>query len=608
MNAPIEPPVEVDFSSLLRNRINLDKIPFTERGSRLLVLKNDEGLIVNLAERWSKLDQSVSGYRERPPLMDQFLFVDSSGETLAFTLESYPHCLIFHTKAGDFRLVFLDAETLLLALPGAACGIRFRARVNSGKTDRRGGILRMTGQIKRNIAYTTNRSIASSELTELDADLWRVTFDVEAGEGGAILLNLTPRLGFNRYIPPTERVIEDAWQRWEDWFEKVPPVAEPYRSQYYYAWWIMRAGLLSSRYYLTREAMAPSKTHYVGIWQWDAYFHALAYSHVDPRIAKDQIRVMLDHQRDDGLIPDAVHDEGFIDHLDFPVSADVTKPPLLGWVVWRLFERDGDKEFLDEIYEPMVRWTRWWLERNDADGDGLCSYGHPYSSGLDDSPLWDEGMPVTSPDLNTYLVLQAESLGHIAEVLGLAEDAERWAKQADAITGRMLESLWDEDAGLFWARHDAKLHDGKVIKVTTPFSLFPLMTGRLPRGIVQRLVGHLINPEEFWTAFPVPTVARNDPKYDPRVMWRGPAWINVNYLLIQGLERCGYSAIAEDLRRRTLELELRNDDMYEYYDPENGAPDPTAASSFGWSAALFIEMALEETNRGQRQAQGEARY
>ncbi len=73
------------------------------------------------------------------------------------------------------------------------------------------------------------------------------------------------------------------------------------------------------------------------------------------KLAKDQIRVILEHQREDGMIPDAVHDEGAVTHITFPMEADVTKPPLLAWSAWKLYETDHDREFLDEIYEPMVR-------------------------------------------------------------------------------------------------------------------------------------------------------------------------------------------------------------------------------------------------------------
>ena len=186
---------------------------------------------------------------------------------------------------------------------------------------------------------------------------------------------------------------------------------ETYRAQYYFAWWIMRAGLISTRFYTTREAMTPSKLHYVGVWGWDAYFHALAYRHVDRRLAEDQLRILLDHQRDDGLIPDAVHDEGIVTHLTFPVDADVTKPPLVAWAAWKLYEKDGDREFprRDLRAHPALA-TDWWFEKNDPGPNGLCEYSHPFSSGLDDSPLWDDGMPVESPDLNTYLCMQQDTL------------------------------------------------------------------------------------------------------------------------------------------------------------------------------------------------------
>jgi glycogen debranching enzyme len=91
----------------------------------------------------------------------------------------------------------------------------------------------------------------------------------------------------------------------------------------------------------------------------------------------------------------------------------------------------------------------------------------------------------------------------------------------------------------------------------------------------------------------VPTVARNDPRYDPAQMWRGPTWVNVNYLLIEGLERSGQRDVARELRDRTLEMVMAHSDIYEYYHPETAEPGPRAASIYGWSAALFIDLALQ---------------
>ena len=104
-----------------------------------------------------------------------------------------------------------------------------------------------------------------------------------------------------------------------------------------------------------------------------------------------------------------------------------------------MYEQDHDREFLDEIYGPVVKWNNWWFEKNDLDHNGLCEYQHPFSSGLDDSPLWDYGMPVESPDLNSYLCLQQDAFSRIAQVIGEEQDAAMWSQRAAEIAQRMIQ-------------------------------------------------------------------------------------------------------------------------------------------------------------------------
>ncbi len=577
------------YLMLLKNRINLRQIPFSERGARMLLFGTNDHFAVRLAERWYNRTGELSAYRQRPPILQNLCFTDEAGHPLTLTVTTYPHCVECRTTIGTFTIAFLDAETLIATLPATRCGVRFLALLDQAYPDRRGGILRLTGNIRRNVAYTTNAPVLTHEITPVAAEIQDIRLVADATEGGkSLLINITPRLGFNRWVPHAQEAIEAAAQRWHNWFAMAPTVADEFQLQYYYAWWIMRAGLISTRYFVTREAMTPSKIHYVGVWQWDNFFHALAYRYVDYRLAEDQLRILLDHQRQDGMIPDAIHDEGTVTHLTFPVEADVTKPPLIAWAAWKIYERSHDAEFLDEIYELLVRWNHWWFQHNDADGDGLCEYQHPFSSGLDDSPLWDDGMPVTAPDLNTYLCLQQEALAKIAHVIGAEDDAAMWARRADAMAERMVNVLWDEEAGLFWAQRA-----GQRIVVRTPFNLFPLLTGRLAPAVADRLVAHLTAPAEFWPRYPVPTVALDDPKFDAYQMWRGPTWVNANYLLIEGLARAGYTGLAQELRRRTLELIAGQDDIYEYYHPVTGENPPKAASIFGWSAAVYIDLAIQ---------------
>jgi glycogen debranching enzyme len=155
---------------------------------------------------------------------------------------------------------------------------------------------------------------------------------------------------------------------------------------------------------------------------------------------------------------------------------------------------------------------------------------------------------------------------------------------------RMLAVLWDEQAGLFRA-----LHNGEAVPAVTPFNLLPLLTGRLPAPVAERLVRHLTDPASFWTEWPLPTVAINDPHFDPLQMWRGPVWINVNYLFVEALKRVGRDDLAAQLRRKTLDLVMQHRDIYEYYHPITARRPPKAAPIFGWSAALFIDLALQES-------------
>ncbi len=185
------------YLTLLKNRINLRQIPFSERGSRLLVFHSDHHLSIRLAERWLKRDQKLAAYRDRPPIIDNWTFIDENGQPLEFELVTFPHRIDCLTRIGPFSLAFLDTESLLISLPAAVCGLEFRANLDKAQVDRRGGILRLTGDIRRNVAYTSNARILLDEKTTLGAESQRVHLMVDASDGGkALLLNITPTPGF----------------------------------------------------------------------------------------------------------------------------------------------------------------------------------------------------------------------------------------------------------------------------------------------------------------------------------------------------------------------------------------------------------------------------
>lgn len=575
---------------ILHNRIDLADIPLTERGSRLLLFRRGDELAIRLAERWVKWEKEVGPYRRRPPMIEHFTFTDAAGapQNLAST-DTYPHVARLSTGLGMFEVGFVDVETFFFRLPAGRYGFTFQAHADQAVNDRRGGTLHG----KRNIAYTTNATLLKNEAVEIEAGLHQITLQVEADDGDCLLLNITPRLAYNRAIPDNlNDHIEASRRSWQAWLDAAPPVADPYKKQYAYAWWLMRSGLFNTRYYFTREALVPSKVHYVGVWLWDQFFHALAYRHVDTRLAEDQLRITLDHQQANGMLPDAIHDEGLVTHLYAPVDADVTKPPLNAWAAWKCYEKSKRIDFIDEIYQPLLKWHEWWYRDNTDPETGLCLYQHPFSSGLDDNPLWDGGMPVVAPDLNTYIVLSELAMANMARELNMPENAAEHQARAEDFSDRMYRYMWDEKRGYFPARRN-----GEPIEVYTPFSLLPIVPGLMPEHVNNRVIELLTDPNTFWTQYPLPSVALNDPSYDHHQMWRGPTWINVNYLFIEGLNRLNRKDVAAELRRRTLTLIQRHKDIYEYYDPVTGDPPPKAAPMFGWTTALFIDLVIEESQQ-----------
>ncbi len=575
------------YLSLLKNKIDITHVPFSDRGSRLLVhqVPGQSRLLVKLAERLTELQPGLDTYRHRPPFIHSFSLVDEAGEQLDFEkVNTYPHAVCFQTRLGEFRLVFEEEKVLALGLPSdVTAGLRFHVSPQFWEETERGGVFKAV----RNLGYASNHPCVRNKITPKGGG-YIVDFVVESGDDCAITITIGGSLDLQQTVSPFSTSYARAEERWRRWFSQVPQVDEPYRATYAYSWWVMASNLISPQGSVTYEAMTPSKMNYVGLWLWDSALHALAYRHVDPELARDQIRAMIAHQLSDGMMPDAVYDEGVIAEIDHPIRAEVTKPPILAWAVLKLHESDPNLDFLREIYVPLVRWNAWWFSMNDDDVDGLAQYNHPYSSGLDDSPLWDYGMPVEPPDLNTYLCVQMGSLAMIAEALGMDAEAGMWRRRAQAIVRRMIEDFWDEEAGLFWA-----LHEEEPVQVVTPFNLYPLWTGQLPGEIADRLIDHLTNPEEFWGETIIPTVSRSDPHYDPTTMWRGPVWVNINYFFVEALQQMGRENLARTLRDKTLELVMSHPSIYEYYDAETGERPETAADIFGWTAAVFIDLAIQ---------------
>jgi hypothetical protein len=90
--------------NLLRNRIDIERVPFSDRSSRLLTFRKagQSRLLLKLAERLTELQPDIEAYLRRPPFINDVYLVDEQGEMLDFGVVTYPHALDFHTRLGGF--------------------------------------------------------------------------------------------------------------------------------------------------------------------------------------------------------------------------------------------------------------------------------------------------------------------------------------------------------------------------------------------------------------------------------------------------------------------------------------------------------------------------
>jgi glycogen debranching enzyme len=161
-----------------------------------------------------------------------------------------------------------------------------------------------------------------------------------------------------------------------------------------------------------------------------------------------------------------------------------------------------------------------------------------------------------------------------------------------------IRSKMRADDGLYYdlySRHDTRSD------VKTVTSLFPLILDGIPKREAQQLVRkHLTRADEFWTPFPVPTVAVDEPSFEPEFkspmrsgLWRGPTWVATNWFLVHGLLKHGYTDEATHITTRTRQL-VEKHGFREFYHPYTG--EAYGAPGFGWST-LIVDMIAATSGR-----------
>lgn len=331
------------------------------------------------------------------------------------------------------------------------------------------------------------------------------------------------------------------------------------------------------------------------------------------------------------------------------LTSGITMPPIHAIAVEKIYQNARQSRrvrlFLERIYPKLLDLHTYLYRERDPDGEGLVYIRHPWESGIDNSPIWDvplkkiaidkTSLPsyvrkdlehgidpamrpsdddydryvflvdlfrtcdydeflirkscpflIQGPLFNSILCRANESLGRIAEILEEPSEVPRsWARK----TGEAIRNkLWHEEHGMFDA---FDLVSGKLIEVDSAAAFMPLYAGAPTREQAEKLYSNL-NTASFCAlhqgnCFTIPNYDTRKDDFDRTNYWRGPIWVNINWMLAHGLRRYGYTLKADSLQKDLLQLPIRFG-FHEYFDSFDGTG--YGSDNFSWTAALFIDL------------------
>jgi hypothetical protein len=315
---------------------------------------------------------------------------------------------------------------------------------------------------------------------------------------------------------------------------------------------------------------------------------------------------------------------------------------------------DG-RALLADLLPKLVAYHSWLYAERDPNRSGLVTLIHPWECGLDTTPPWmlalermpmpwwlrvasalrlarilrrlrydtrhlpaverpsdDDGLrmlalvtlakkydfdlrrlpptrAVLIEDLafNAMLIAANRALEHIAAALG--EDLPASLVERFRSTERALETLWDESSQQYYPRNAVT---GELIRVPTIATFLPLWSGTLPDARAAQLIERLRQPTQYWPSFPVPSVALDAPQFEEAGYWKGPTWVNTNWIIVDGLRAHGELELAESLRRCTVDL-VDAVGCFEYFSAVTG--EGHGAADFSWTAALALDLIGDPT-------------
>ncbi|GAA1559041.1 hypothetical protein GCM10009804_14780 [Kribbella hippodromi] len=351
---------------------------------------------------------------------------------------------------------------------------------------------------------------------------------------------------------------------------------------------------------------------------WDAFFNALIAAPNSKPAAYVNVIEMLRARTPDGFVPNVEQGTG-------RKTYDGSQPPIGSLTVLELYRRFGDRWFLEETFEPLLSWNRWWW-RARRDGELLCAgstyfdpeypspqdvprihqhFGATCETGWDGHPVFDDVLfdqeksllAAHDVGMNSLYAADCEALADIADILGEKAIAAELRDRQQTVV-RAMETLWDEPSGIYRSR---RTDTGQVTERLSTMSFYPLLAGVGTGERVGRMLSeHLLADDGFGGEWILPTSSRHEPiQLKETSYWELRAWPPVNFLVYLGLLRAGEKDAATWLADGSSRLVLKewneHRHIHENYSSVHGAAcdKPNSEPFQTWGALLSLIVLME---------------
>ncbi len=338
-------------------------------------------------------------------------------------------------------------------------------------------------------------------------------------------------------------------------------------------------------------------------------------------------------------------------------TTGLTQPPVIGFVLEKIYNAAQNKNevltFLIAQFEKTFKFHNYLYSNRDPLNEGLVYIQHNWESGTDNSPAWDEvwktfeaphyDLPrrdiqhinaeqrpthrdyeyyiylleifksvnyndaliaekspflIQDPLFNSMLAASNESLARLGELINAPKNQIKKLKYWYNRTKiAMNKKLWS-DADNGYLHYD--LRNKRLIHALTSSSFAPLYA-KIPNQLrAKKLLTTLLSAKFLGTKsenFLCPSFNTLDERYNPIKYWRGPVWVNMNWLIYYGLHRYNFNDAANIIKKDTLDLVIKYG-IWEYFNPDkkkvNEIPNGYGAPNFSWTAALVLDLLAKD--------------